>query len=172
MRFADIPEVMTIESVSFGTHHWSSESFSNELKGQLGRYYVLVYRPTNKVIGYCGYWVILDEAHITTIAVNHQFRGNGLGELLLIKMLDRMHGQSVKWRTLEVRISNIVAQQLYFKYLFRSMGRRPKYYQDTNEDALIMTTENLQEKAFRDVFRERRGALVSRIGGSLPEGMM
>lgn len=173
MRTADIPEVMPIESVSFGRHHWSPDSFRSELRNQIGRYYALLYKPAQGeegLIGYCGYWLILDEAHITTIAVDNTYRGNGLGELLLIKMLDRMGGQSVKWATLEVRVSNFAAQQLYYKYQFRSMGLRPHYYQDTDEDALIMTTENIQTQAFNRVLVTRRNELMTRLGGALPEG--
>jgi [ribosomal protein S18]-alanine N-acetyltransferase len=170
LRISDIPEVMPIESVSFGRHHWSPDSFTFEIKNQLGRYYALIHRKENRLIGYAGYWMILDEAHITTIAVDHQFRGNGLGELLVIKMLDRMAGQSIKWVTLEVRVSNFSAQDLYYKYNFRGMGTRPCYYQDTNESALIMTTDNIQTREFRQTFRENRLKLMERLGGRLPEG--
>jgi [ribosomal protein S18]-alanine N-acetyltransferase len=170
MRLTDVPEIMPIESVSFGKHHWSAESFTYEIKNQIGRYYSLIYKPENRLIGYCGYWIILDEAHITTIAVDNRYRGNGLGELLLIKMMDRMSGQSVKWATLEVRVSNISAQQLYYKFHFRGMGLRPHYYQDTNEDAVIMTTESIHGKDFRQVLRENRVKLIERLGGKLPEG--
>lgn len=171
MRISDIPEVMTIESVSFGRHHWSAESFAFEIKNQIGRYYSLIHKKDNRLIGYCGYWLILDEAHITTIAVDNTFRGCGLGELLLIKMLERAGTQSVKWVTLEVRVSNFAAQQLYYKYRFRSMGLRPHYYQDTNEDAVIMTTESLQSKEFRQTLRENKLKLIERLGGKLPEGV-
>lgn len=170
MRFADIPEIMNIESVAFGRHHWSPESFTFEIKNQIGRYYSLIHTGLNRLIGYCGYWIIMDEAHITTIAIDSEFRGNALGELLLIKMLDRMTTQSVKWGTLEVRVSNFSAQQLYYKYAFRGMGLRPKYYQDTSEDALIMTTENIQSKEFRQVLRENKLKVIERLGGKLPEG--
>ncbi len=161
---------MPIESVSFGRHHWSPESFTYEIKNQIGRYYSLINRRENKLIGYCGYWLILDEAHITTLAVDGTYRGNGLGELLLIKMLDRMSSQSVKWATLEVRVSNVSAQSLYYKYHFRSMGTRPHYYQDTQEDALIMTTDNIQDKAFRQMLGDHKRKLIERLGGRLPEG--
>lgn len=170
MRSSDIPEVMRIESVSFGRHHWSAESFLYEIKNQIGRYYSLIDRKNNRLIGYCGYWLIMDEAHVTTIAVDPALRGSGLGELLLVKMLDRMGTQSVKWVTLEVRASNFSAQQLYYKYSFRSMGTRPRYYQDTNEDALIMTTDNIQSREFRQILREQRLKLTERFGGRLPEG--
>ena len=170
MRIADIPEVMPIESVSFGRHHWSADAFRAEIGNQIGRYYSLIHKKENRLIGYCGYWMILDEAHITTIAVESPYRGTGLGELLLIAMLDKMTSQSIKWATLEVRISNFSAQQLYYKYLFRSMGVRPFYYQDTHEDAVIMTTENINGPEFRAVFQENKVRLLERFGGKLPEG--
>ncbi len=170
MRIVDIPEIMQIESVSFGKHHWSEDSFRYEIKNQIGRYYSLIHRKEDRLIGYGGYWLIFDEAHITTIAVHNEFRGNGLGDLLLVKMIDRMGTQSVKWVTLEVRTSNTSAQNLYYKYHFRSMGTRPRYYQDTNEDALIMTTENIQSQDFRSVFRENKMHLIERLGGKMPEG--
>lgn len=170
MRTSDVTDIMPIESVSFGKHHWSSDSFLYEMKNQMGRYYSLFHKPTQKLIGYCGYWVILDEAHITTIAVDNTYRGNGLGEVLLIKMLDKMAGQSVKWATLEVRISNTPAQNLYYKYLFRSMGVRPHYYQDTSEDALIMTTDAIQEADFRAMLKSNRATLLERLNHIEPEG--
>jgi ribosomal-protein-alanine N-acetyltransferase len=170
MAFADIPKLMPIESVSFGRHHWSEDSFRYEIKNQIGRYYSLIDKRYDRLIGYCGYWIIVDEAHITTIAVDHEYRGNGLGELMLVKMLDRMMGQSIHWATLEVRVSNFSAQQLYYKYRFRSMGTRPHYYQDTDEDALIMTTDNILTQEFRDHFRPLKTALKERLGGALPEG--
>lgn len=170
MRSLDVPGVMKIEAVSFGRHHWSEESFQYELKNQIGRYYSLVNRKDGSIIGYCGYWLILDEAHITTIAVDHAYRGNGLGDLLLIKMLERMSTQSVKWATLEVRVSNFSAQQLYYKFNFKSMGIRPRYYQDTNEDAVIMTTDNIQSAEFRQTLRQNKANLITRLGGKLPEG--
>lgn len=171
MRFEDIPMVMPIESVSFGRHHWSPDSFTAEIKNQMARYYSLLdTRRDNHLIGYCGYWLIADEVHITTIAVDSTYRGNGLGELLLIKMLDRVAGSSAKWVTLEVRASNIPAQQLYYKYGFKSMGLRPHYYQDSGEDALIMTTDDINLKPFRDRLRGLKATLIERLGGKLPEG--
>ena len=170
MRQSDIPGVMPIESVSFGRHHWSPESFSAEIKNQIARYYSLIHKGENKLIGYCGYWLILDEVHITTIAVDNRYRGNGLGELLLTKMLDRVSSQSGKWVTLEVRASNFSAQQLYYKFGFKSMGIRPKYYQDSNEDAMIMSTDDINSKEFRDLFRQHKQKLIQRLGGRLPEG--
>jgi ribosomal-protein-alanine N-acetyltransferase len=171
MRANDIPDIMPIESVSFGSHHWSIDSFRSELKNQISRYYALIDTRDNRLIGYSGFWIILDESHVTTIAVDPSLRGQGLSEVLLIRMLDDMAGQSVKWVTLEVRASNFSAQQLYYKYHFRSMGTRPRYYQNNNEDALIMTTENINGSDFRTVLATNRQKLKDRLGGKLPEGI-
>jgi ribosomal-protein-alanine N-acetyltransferase len=169
MRQDDLPGVMEIESVSFGRHHWSEESFLNEMKNQLGRYYTLMNSAIPKVIGYCGYWLIFDEVHITTVAVHEEYRGQALGELILVHILDRCMGQSVKWVTLEVRVSNTKAQNLYYKYGFQSVGVRPKYYQDNDEDALIMTTSDILTAQYRSLFNKNKAVLTNMLGG-LPEG--
>jgi [ribosomal protein S18]-alanine N-acetyltransferase len=170
MSLKDLEAVVAIESVSFGRHHWNKEAFSSEIKNSMGRYYSLLALPEERLIGYCGYWIILDEAHITTIAIHPEYRGQNLGELLLYKILDKMSSQSVKWATLEVRASNISAQQLYYKYTFNTAGIRPKYYQDTFEDALIMTTPNINDEAFRRTTRQHRERLALQLGGQLPLG--
>lgn len=171
MRSEDVPGIMKIESVSFGRHHWADDSFHNEMNNQLGRYYSLFDTRSGEpcadnLIGYCGYWLILDEAHVTTVAVDPIYRGNSLGELLLVHMLDRTMGQTVKWLTLEVRVSNYSAQNLYYKYGFRSVGVRPKYYQDNQENALIMTTPNILTSEYRALYNQKRERLIEKLGGT------
>lgn len=170
MRKEDLPGVMEIESVSFGRHHWSEESFLNEMKNQLGRYYSLVNKETDQILGYCGYWLIFDEVHVTTIAVHPDCRGMSLGELILVHILDKSMGQSVKWVTLEVRVSNTRAQNLYYKYGFQSAGLRAQYYQDNNEDALIMTTTDIMTPHYRALFKKNREALMAVVSAA-PEGL-
>ena len=173
MQASDIPEVMAIESVSFGQHHWSGDSFRNELKNHMGRYFALRYRSeeetsTNQesvLIGYGGLWMILDEAHITTLAVTPTWRGKHLGELLLIQLLDTCLGHNTRWATLEVRASNASAQALYYKYGFQSMGLRYRYYQDNQEDALIMTTPNIQTEDYKALYTPLRKTLLDEFGG-------
>lgn len=180
MRAADVDGVMAIESVSFGAHHWSDESFLAEMSNPMGRYFTLALKPLEQggpaqqphgpVVGYCGYWIILDEAHVTTLAVHPAYRGQALGEALLIHVLDCCMGQTVHWITLEVRASNEAAQNLYYKYGFQIAGRRRQYYQDNREDALIMTTPDIATEAFRALFRTQKAAFgVARQG--LPEGI-
>lgn len=173
MRSTDIDGIMPIESVSFGAYHWSPEGFATEISNKLARYWVLLDTSdaaNEKLIGYGGYWHILDEAHITTIAVHPDYRGNSLGEIQLLNLIDDTQGRSIKYITLEVRTSNFAAQQLYYKYAFKCEGIRPKYYQDSNEDALIMTTMNIQSPEFRSIYRGNSEKLEKKLGGLLPKG--
>ena len=94
-------------------------------------------------------WVILDEAHITTIAVEPAFRGQHIGERLLVGLIDAGVERGARWMTLEVRKSNLAAQALYRKYGFREIGTRKGYYSDNREDAIVMWTGNLRERDFQ-----------------------
>ena len=154
MNKHDVDEIMEIEKVSFGTYHWSRQSFITELNNTIGKYFTALDKNTQKVIGYCGFWLIMDEAHVTTIAVKPTCRGRSIGELLLQEMIMCGYELRAKWFTLEVRASNISAQGLYNKYEFKSLGLRRNYYQDNNEDALIMWTENIWDEKFKKMFDE------------------
>ncbi|MDQ0340443.1 ribosomal-protein-alanine N-acetyltransferase [Caldalkalibacillus uzonensis] len=136
MDLEDIKQVLEVEKSSFTTP-WTQEAFHNELINNRFAYY-LVAETSKGVAGYCGVWVIADEAHITNIAVHPDFRGQKVGERLLrsIMLLARLKG-ALKM-TLEVRVSNQVAQNLYRKLGFETTGRRKGYYTDNQEDALIM----------------------------------
>ncbi|MCA1032901.1 ribosomal protein S18-alanine N-acetyltransferase [Bacillus timonensis] len=136
MTIEDIDAIVEIEELSFATP-WSRESFYNELiNNHFATYIVMV--DGEKIIGYCGMWIIVDEAHITNIAVLPHYRGKKLGEALLtqaIKCAEELGAISI---TLEVRVSNIVAQSLYRKFGFKDGGIRKQYYSDNLEDALVM----------------------------------
>lgn len=139
MTEEDIDEVLEIEKESFKTP-WSREAFVLELvKNQLASY--IVAEKEGKIIGYGGLWFILDEAHITNIAVAAQYRGQGVGNLIMEGLIKICEEKGINSMTLEVRKSNIVAQSLYKKYGFVSCGVRPGYYTDTKEDAIIMWRE-------------------------------
>lgn len=113
--------------------------------------------------GYAGLWLIVDEAHITTIAVRPEFRGRGLGELMLVALTDIAIRIRARWLTLEVRVSNTVAQTLYRKYGFKPAGIRQRYYTDNHEDAMIMWTDEITTTEFLDRFHTHRRALMSRL---------
>lgn len=101
------------------------------------------------ILGFAGIWVLVNEAHLTSIAVRHSERDQGVGELLLISMIELSQKLKAAFVTLEVRVSNATAQKLYTKYGFKEVGLRRHYYNDNREDALLMTTEGLSSSAYR-----------------------
>jgi ribosomal-protein-alanine N-acetyltransferase len=116
-----------------------------------------------RVVGYAGLWLMVNEAHITTIAVAPEYQGHGVGELLLLALVDRSIQLGALVVTLEVRVTNEVAQSLYRKYTFRETGLRKRYYSDNGEDAKIMTTEDLDTPQFQEVLAANRRALLARL---------
>ena len=141
MTLADLPEVHAIERASFSTP-WPADAYRSELQSnRLATY--LVARAGDELVGFAGIWLMVDEAHITTFAVHPAWRRRGIGERLLLAVLDTALGRHAREATLEVRLSNVAARRLYEKYGFRPVGLRPRYYTDNGEDALIMTTEPL-----------------------------
>ena len=136
MQMNDIEQICAIELICFPTP-WTAEAFRNELLyNQFARYVVMTWQ--GEIIGYAGMWVILDEAHITNIAVREEYRGRGLGERLMRELIAQAIANGMKRMTLEVRTSNYIAQKLYEKFGFRAEGTRRAYYSDNNEDAIIM----------------------------------
>lgn len=154
MKTDDIEQVIAIEAEAYGEHHWSKESFFNELSNQLAKYYC-AFNSDGELIGYAGTWEILEETHITNIAVAKKYRRHHVGEALLSKIIDECIKSLVKYITLEVRVGNAAAIGLYEKYGFHSLGTRKGYYQDNNEDALIMWTENLFYDKFKSNYEEK-----------------
>ena len=139
MSFEDIDQVCEIENLSFATP-WSRESFESELsKNSLAKY--IVAKVDGKVAAYGGMWIVLDEAHITNIAVHPDYRGQKIGEKLVRAMLQTAKESGTAHITLEVRASNEVARNLYKKLDFKDSGIRKGYYADTGEDAVIMWKE-------------------------------
>jgi [ribosomal protein S18]-alanine N-acetyltransferase len=136
MTLNDIDEVLTIEKASF-TLPWSREAFYNELvHNHYAKYIVMEHN--NHIIGYCGMWVVIDEAHITNVAVLPEYRGKKLGEALMRNVMETAKQLGATTMTLEVRVSNHVAQSLYRKLGFLNGGIRKQYYPDNQEDALVM----------------------------------
>ncbi|MCM3633816.1 ribosomal protein S18-alanine N-acetyltransferase [Paenibacillus camelliae] len=136
MTLDDLPDIMSIEQDSFTTP-WTEEAFINELTNNMfAQYMVMEYQ--GKVIGYGGMWIIVDEAHITNIAILTPYRGQGLGKRLMHELQKTARFLGAVRMTLEVRASNEIAQRLYRRYGFEAAGIRPGYYSDNQEDAVIM----------------------------------
>ncbi len=132
----DIDAVWDIEKMCFSVP-WSRQSFVLEVeKNKCARY--VVAEHSGAVVGYGGMWLIVDEAHITNIAVHPLFRRRGIGEAILKALMAEAHRMGIDRMTLEVRASNIPAQNLYKKLGFVEVGVRKGYYSDNNEDAIIM----------------------------------
>ncbi len=143
MRLKDVDAVADIEQETFA-RPWSRESFRQELtRNAVARY--LVAEEDGKILGYAGAWVILDESHITNIAVREEARGRGIGKKLTSRLLQILSNLGACYATLEVRVSNERAQNLYRSLGFISVGKRKRYYEDNNEDAYLMVCEHLPE---------------------------
>ena len=115
------------------------------------------------IIGFAGLWLMVDEAHVTTIAMHPDHRRLGLGEYMLASLIDISYTIGAKWVTLEVRVSNYTAQNLYRKYGFREAGLRHRYYSDNQEDALIMWTDEINSPAYKQKFQELKAELMHKL---------
>lgn len=153
MLKTDIEAVLKIEEFAYGDHHWSKDSFYGELSNNLAHYYS-AFNADDELIGYAGSWRVIDEAHITTLAVKPEYLRKKIGEALLQTIIDDCYKNEIKYITLEVRVSNSAAIGLYEKYGFKSLGVRKGYYQNNNEDALIMWTENIFWDKFKLLYQQ------------------
>lgn len=136
MTVGDVADVHRIEELSFSLP-WTKDAFYHEMVTNRHAYYVVA-ESDKGIIGYCGMWLVLDECHITNVAILPEERGKKLGEGLMLAAIEaaKMHGAVMM--TLEVRMSNEVAQNLYRKLGFQNGGIRKGYYTDNQEDALVM----------------------------------
>ena len=139
---SDAEDVHAIECACFKTP-WSRESILHDITENSCARYVVV-REDGRVIAYAGVWFILDEGHITNIAVRPDRQGQGYGEMVARNLIQLAADSGMSWMTLEVRRSNLAAQSLYHKLGFIDVGYRKRYYEHT-EDALIMVLEQLPE---------------------------
>ncbi|MBE5796539.1 MAG: ribosomal-protein-alanine N-acetyltransferase [Clostridiales bacterium] len=142
MTEADVDGVAAVEAATFPTP-WSRDAFASEMRNVAARY--LVAEMDGKIIGYAGAWIILDESHITNIAVLSDYRGQGIGRKLTHGLMQYLSNLGAAYATLEVRKSNAVAQNLYVSLGFIKLGVRKRYYEDNGEDALIMVCDHMPE---------------------------
>ena len=177
MVVSDLGDVMVIERLSFSSP-WSERAYRFEIE-QNENSVMLVVRPAfplslwdrirgragvrSPVLGYGGLWLLVDEAHISTIAVHPQWRSKGLGEMVMLSLLEQGIKRGMQRATLEVRVSNEAAQGLYRKLGFQSAGRQKRYYSDNNEDAFIMVTPPFDTPGFKENLRRCRAELQTRF---------
>jgi len=177
MVVSDLGDVMIIERLSFSSP-WSERAYRFEIE-QNENSVMLVVRPAfplslwdrirgragvrSPVLGYGGLWLLVDEAHISTIAVHPQWRSKGLGEMVMLSLLEQGIKRGMQRATLEVRVSNEAAQGLYRKLGFQSAGRQKRYYSDNNEDAFIMVTPPFDTPGFKENLRRCRAELQTRF---------
>ena len=154
MTIEDVPAVHDIERLSFSSP-WPEYAFEQEIKNnRLARY--VVARAGQTVAGFAGVWLMVDEAHITTFGVHPDWRRQGIGHQLLLSLIELSLVLGAARMTLEVRASNTAAQALYRSFGFEEVGRRRAYYTDDGEDALVMTTPDLDTPEMRQIAARER----------------
>jgi ribosomal-protein-alanine N-acetyltransferase len=157
MLVEHLAAVQAIEKASF-TSPWPPHAYRSEIETNRLAHY-LVALVGDDVVAYGGIWLMVDEAHITTFAVDPGWRRQRIGERLLLALLDAAVERQAREATLEVRLSNLGARKLYEKFGFRPVGVRPRYYSDDGEDALIMTTEPLATPRMQERIERLRAEL-------------
>lgn len=137
MTASDVEAVHAIEVESFPTP-WTLDSFHFEMRENQFAHYVVAEDETGQLLGFCGMWIVIDSAQITNVAVTKKARGQGIGEGLMREAMKIARENNAEIMSLEVRVSNHIAQNLYRKLGFQDGGIRKGYYQDNQEDALVM----------------------------------
>ena len=141
MQYRDVPQVAAIEAATF-PRPWSEDSFHREVEENAVARYLVIDRD-GEILGYAGAWVVIDECHITNIAVKESERGRGWGRRLMTALMQYVSNLGAAWADLEVRVSNLTAQKLYQGAGFISIGKRKRYYEDNGEDAFLMVCEQM-----------------------------
>ena len=144
MTLADVDAVHAIEASTFA-RPWKREDFVKEMTQNVCARY-LVALSGDKIVGFAGAWMILDEAHVTNIAVAEAYRGQGIGRQLTQSLLQYAADLGVAYTTLEVRRSNERAKALYASLGFEYVGVRKRYYEDNGEDALLYCCQHMPER--------------------------
>ncbi len=169
LQLDDLDDVLVIDRLSLPTPTKAAVYRYELAQNKLAHYQALAVVGNGRMptlIGFAGYWRMGDEIHVSMIAVHPDWRGRGLGELLLLNQLFDAAAMNADQVTLEVRASNKVAQALYAKYAFVEVGRRPRYYKDTGEAAVLMTLDLHSTAAFHQTLSQWRETLYTRLAGA------
>jgi len=160
---AEEPEIDTLQEDTSGLmsgikRWWRQKGFFRGKSPQSGEQHI---------IGFASMWVMADEAHITNVAVRSSYQRQGIGEMLLISIINLATELNASIVTLEVRVSNLPAQNLYHKYGFIQMGVRRGYYTDNREDALLMSTESITSAPFQTQLQQLKCDHTKKYGESI-----
>ena len=153
VAYSNKPEVLRTEEIKTRKISWLKRLWRYR-KSELSELQSTNFITEDHIIGFVGLWIMLDEAHITAIATRNNYRRQGIGEVLLISAIETSISLGSQLITLEVRVSNAIAQALYLKYGFIIVGKRIKYYSDNDEDALLMSIESTNSANFQSQFRK------------------
>jgi len=157
MRLEDIEHVSRLERRCY-TLPWSSSAYVTEV-GNPSAHYVVAKDEAGTLLGYAGMWVVMDELHVTTIAVDPVQRGRRIGERLLINLIEESIPRGAARATLEVRERNVAAHSLYLKYGFEDVAVRKNYYSDNNENAIIMWANNMLSPEYQAMLADYKRLL-------------
>jgi len=146
MRLVDLERIQAIETAACPIG-WPPQAYEREVVENAHAVY-LVARNGEEILGFGGVWVIFEEAHVTTLAVDPVHQGRGIGSLLLAGLLSATLERGGAWIGLEVRVSNLAAQRLYRRFGFTVIATRRGYYADNGEDALVMWAGDLRSPLF------------------------
>ncbi|PFG74026.1 ribosomal protein S18-alanine N-acetyltransferase [Tepidiforma thermophila] len=167
MQPADIPDVIAVERAAY-TAGWPTTAFERELTANAMARYLVVRAdsaPASPLVAFGGLWLMVDQAHIVTVAVRPELQRRGYGRLVLHGLIELANAAGMDSVTLEVRVSNDAARALYRRYGFYEVGVRKRYYADNREDAIIMTTEALASPAYQQRLERLRAELAARFPG-------
>jgi ribosomal-protein-alanine N-acetyltransferase len=148
----DLPQIQVIDRACLGGF-WSLEGYIQEIERPHSHLMAVMNRE-KVILGFGCLWAILEEAHITMLAVRPEYQGQGLGKYVVWGLLQKAYIQGLEWATLEVRESNRAAIALYEKFDFKIIGKRPKYYEVTQEDALVMWRKGLYDPEFKETLEQ------------------
>ena len=155
MTLEDVPGVIDLDQKSFSLP-WPERSFRFELTANsASRSWVA--DLDGKIVGMIVVWLIIDEAHVATLATHPDFRRRGIAKKLLAHALRNLMDDGARSSFLEVRESNIAAQEMYRKFGYEASGRRPRYYKDNDEDAILMNLASLNAESL--IFDDERSTL-------------
>lgn len=166
MRREDVEQVAVIDREAFPTM-LPPANFQREMDSLLAHYIVACDGDNKPIVGFAGFWLMAGEAHIVNFAVRQSHQKQGIGELLLMSLIELAVVMETTLITLEVRVSNTIARRLYERYGFTDRGLRKRYYSDNREDAVIMTVDDISSPAYRKKLDELEKEYCDKRGQSV-----